>query len=300
MSEKHEYRKRFYDLEKEESWLNQMCAGGLVLKKVEWGIFADKYVFEPCTKKYVCRIDYNPEMEVLDEITSPYTMFVTGTYEAEFICCANGKLYFRKAEEKGDFPPIYTSLESRIAAEKKRFRGALPLIIFILIVSIYCGVVAAAAASEEGIRVKFSTMCFIFAILCAIPILAMWLRSILKIRSLKRLDENGNFPPAYTSDEISLDDAKNDFYAKIFCSVCWLICFLIYFISRLRELDFFDWSSKQFVSAFAAFIVIIVLQCGLAVYYLILAFRQRKKIKEIKKKLDEKGSNGLPPLQKNH
>ena len=288
MSEKHEYRKRFYDLEKEESWLNQMCAGGLVLKKIEWGVFADKYVFEPCAKKYVCRIDYNPEMEVLDEITSPYTMFVTGTYEAEFICCANSKLYFRKAEEKGDFPPIYTSLESRIAAEKKRFRGALSLLIFILIVSVYCGAVAAAAAIEEGIQVNFSTMCFIFAILCTIPILAMWLRSILKIRSLKKLAENGNFPPAYTPDEISLDDAKKDFHAKIFCSVCWLICFSIYFISNLRRLDFFNWSSKQFVSDFIAFIVIIVMYCALAVYYLILAFRQRKKIKEIKKKLDER------------
>ncbi|MCM1480609.1 MAG: DUF2812 domain-containing protein, partial [Muribaculaceae bacterium] len=90
MSEKYEYKKRFYDLEKEERWLNEICGDGLVLKKIEWGLFADKYIFEPCDKRYVCRIDYNPEMDVLEEITSPYTMFVTGTYGAEFICCANG------------------------------------------------------------------------------------------------------------------------------------------------------------------------------------------------------------------
>lgn len=121
MSEKLVYKKRFHDLETEECWLNEMCGKGLVLKKIDWGFLTDKYIFEPCTKKYVCRIDYNPEMEVLDEITSPYTMFVTGTYEAEFICCANGKLYFRKAADKGDFPPVYTSLDSRIAAEKSWF-----------------------------------------------------------------------------------------------------------------------------------------------------------------------------------
>lgn len=291
MSEKYEYKKRFYDLEKEESWLNEMCAGGLVLKKVEWGILADKYVFEPCEKKYVCRIDYNPEMEVLDEITSPYTMFVTGTYEAEFIGCANGKLYFRKAEEKGDFPPIYTNLDSRIAAEKKQLLGTLPLLIFILIdifYILYLLVKSIADASGETIQIKLSTICFAIGILCCIPILAMGLRHILKIRSLKKLDENGNFPPAYTPKEISLDDVKKDFYTKIFCSVCWLICFSIYFIGNLKKLDFFNWSSKQFVSDFAAFIAVIVLQCALAVYYFISALRQLKKAKELEKKRDER------------
>lgn len=120
MSEKYEYKKRFHDLEKEESWLNEMAEKGLVLKNIKYGFFRDRYIFERCEKKYICRIDYNPEMEVMEEITSPYTMFVTGTYGTEFICCANGKLYFRKAEENGEFPPIYTSAESRLAAEKKK------------------------------------------------------------------------------------------------------------------------------------------------------------------------------------
>ena len=285
MSEKHEYRKRFYDLEKEESWLNQMCAGGLVLKKIEWGLFADKYVFEPCTKKYVCRIDYNPEMEVLDEITSPYTMFVTGTYEAEFVCCANGKLYFRKAEEKGNFPPIYTSLESRIAAEKKQiFRNA-PIFIIMLLYGFFIGLMILA---EDYERITIGTICFVTSFILLLSTSVIFFKHMFKIRELKKLAASGNFPPAYTSDEISLDDAKKDFHAKIFCSVCWLICFSIYFISSLRKLDFFNWSSKEFVSDFAAFIVIIVMYCVLAVYYLILAFRQRKKIKEIKKKLGER------------
>lgn len=186
MSEKNVYRKRFYDLEKEENWLNEMCAGGLVLKKIEWGVFTDKYVFDPCSERHVCRIDYNPEMEVLEEITSPYTMFVTGTYEAEFICCANGKLYFRKAADKGDFPPIYTSLDSRIAAEKKRILRMLPLLLIVLIDFFYIGIDLINGSNI----IKLSTICFAISILCFIPILTMIIRHILKIRSLKRLENN--------------------------------------------------------------------------------------------------------------
>lgn len=48
-------------------------------------------------------------------------MFVTGTYEAEFLVCRREKLYFRKDSEKGDFPHIYTTLESRIGIEKRMF-----------------------------------------------------------------------------------------------------------------------------------------------------------------------------------
>ena len=127
MSEKHEYRKRFYDLEKEEQWLNEMSEKGLAMKEIKCGIFKDTYYFEPCDKKYIFRIDYNSEAPVLEEITSPHVMFVTSTYEAEFLVCRREKVYFRKAEENGDFPPIYTSLESRIAAEKKWFRNYLIL-----------------------------------------------------------------------------------------------------------------------------------------------------------------------------
>lgn len=121
MSEKYIYKKRFYDLEKEESWLTEMSEKGLALKSIANGIFRDKYRFEPCDKKYIYREDYNSEMVVMEEITSPYVMFVTGTYGAEYVCCTRARVYFRKAADKGDFPPVYTSLESRIAAEKRRF-----------------------------------------------------------------------------------------------------------------------------------------------------------------------------------
>lgn len=139
MAEKYEYKKRFYDLEKEESWLNEMSEKGLALKEIKWGLFKDTYRFEQCDKKYVYREDYNPDMPVLEEITSPYVMFVTGTYEAEYVCWANGKVYFRKAADSGEFPPIYTSLDSRIAAEKKQLWRTLPALLLFLFDFLYIG-----------------------------------------------------------------------------------------------------------------------------------------------------------------
>ena len=121
MNEKFEYKKRFTDLEKEELWLNEMSEKGLLLRSVKRGVFRDTYTFDHCEKKYVYRLDYSKDGIVFEEITSPYVMFVTSTYKAEYVCYLNGKVYFRKAEENGEFTPIYTDPESRIAAEKKRF-----------------------------------------------------------------------------------------------------------------------------------------------------------------------------------
>lgn len=139
MSEKYIYKKRFHDLEKEESWLNEMAEKGLAMKSVEGGFLKDTYRFEPCDKKYIYREDYNPEAPVMEEITSHYVMFVKGTYGAEYVCCARGKVYFRKAEEKGDFPPVYTSAESRLAIEKKKFyQSVIFALIFITVIPLHC------------------------------------------------------------------------------------------------------------------------------------------------------------------
>ena len=120
MNDKYEYKKIFGDLESEESWLTEMFEKGFALKDVSGAFLKYKYSFEPCDKKYVYRVDYNYEMPVMEEITSHYVMFVTGTYGAEYVMCRHGKVYFRKAADEGDFPPVYTSPESRLAAEKKK------------------------------------------------------------------------------------------------------------------------------------------------------------------------------------
>lgn len=120
MSDKHEYKKRFFDMESEEKWINEMAEKGLALKEIKGLTVNFLYRFEPCDKKYVYRVDYNTE-NTLDAITSPYISFVTDTYGCDFVCLAGGKIYFRKAAERGDFPPVYTDLESRIAVEEKLF-----------------------------------------------------------------------------------------------------------------------------------------------------------------------------------
>lgn len=117
MNENSECKKRFYDLEEEEAFLNEMSEKGLALKEIRGRVFKDIYRFEFCDKKYVYREDYNHD-DALEEITSPYIKFVTETYGCEFVCIANGKVYFRKGAEEGDFPPVYTDIDSRIKAEK--------------------------------------------------------------------------------------------------------------------------------------------------------------------------------------
>ena len=121
MNENFEYKKRFYDMDREESWLNEMSEKGLLLKSVKWGVFKDTYTFDHCEKKYTFRLDYTKDGVVFEEITSPYVTFVTSTYKADYVCYMNGKVYFRKSAESGEFPPIYTDLESRLSSETKRF-----------------------------------------------------------------------------------------------------------------------------------------------------------------------------------
>lgn len=136
MNEKYEYKKRFFDMESEEKWINEMAEKGLALKEIKGLTVNFLYRFEPCDKKYVYRVDYNTE-NTLDAITSPYISFVTDTYGCDFVCLAGGKIYFRKAAERGDFPPVYTDLESRIEAEKKLFYQMLVKVMsFIILLNI--------------------------------------------------------------------------------------------------------------------------------------------------------------------
>ncbi len=164
MNGNYEYKKRFYDLEKEENFLNEMSEKGLALKEIKWGAFADVYRFEPCDKRYVYREDYNAE-GAMEEMTSPYIKFVTGTYGCEFVCIAGGKVYFRKTADSGDFPPVYTDLESRIAAEKKRFYlYIVRAVTFIVLINIAAPNCFNAFHSDN----LFGRMAFIFSIVAII------------------------------------------------------------------------------------------------------------------------------------
>lgn len=179
MNDKLEYKKRFYDLEKEESWLNEMSEKGLLLKSVKYGFFKDTYIFDQCEKKYIFRLDYTKDGVVFEEFTSPYVMFVTSTYKADYVCYLNGKVYFRKSAESGEFPPIYTDPESRLSAETKRFGycTSLALLCFSSAVYIFVGTNVPSAVKEGDLA----------AITYSLIMSGMWLSAFIPcfIRSCK-------------------------------------------------------------------------------------------------------------------
>lgn len=192
MSEKYEYKKRFYDLEKEEQWLNEMSEKGLALKEIKLGFFKDKYRFEQCDKKYVYREDYNMD-DAMEAITSPYIKFVTETYNCEFVCIANGKIYFRKAKESGDFPPVYTDLDSRIEAEKKLFGKMAGYACGAFTILCICGFNFYNTFNSDTI---FGRMGFIYSIIafpCGIICMAWFISAALQHRGkIKELEKNPN------------------------------------------------------------------------------------------------------------
>ena len=195
MSEKYEFRKRFHDLEKEESWLNEMSEKGLALKEIKWGLFKDIYCFEQCDKKYVYREDYNME-NAMEAITSPYINFVTETYNCEFVCISAGKIYFRKDAEKGDFPPVYTDLESRIGAEKKQFGKMVGFACGAFVIINSCGLNFYNTFNSDTVFGRIGFICSTIAIVCGVICMAMFISAALqhrgKINELNNVrDENG-------------------------------------------------------------------------------------------------------------
>lgn len=190
-----EYKKRFHDLEKEESWLNEMSEKGLALKEIKMGFFKGIYRFEQCDKKYVYREDYNME-GAMEAITSPYIKFVTETYNCEFVCIANGKIYFRKAKDSGDFPPVYTDLDSRIEAEKKLFGKMVGYVCGGFVIMNICALNVYNTFNSDTIFGRAGFVCSIIAIVCGIICMAMFISAALqhhsKINELnKTRDENG-------------------------------------------------------------------------------------------------------------
>lgn len=195
MSEKYEYKKRFHDLEKEEKWLNEMSEKGLAFTGTKWGLWADVYCFEPCEKKYVYREDYNIE-PAAEAITSPYIKFVTETYNCSFVCISAGKIYFRKDAEKGDFPPVYTDLESRLAAEKKLFGKmcgwACGAFVIINIYGLNCYNTFNSDTVFGRAGFVFSIIAVVCGVICMARFISIALQHRSKINKLnKARDENG-------------------------------------------------------------------------------------------------------------
>ena len=102
----------YYDKEKEEAWLNEMCRQGWAMTKFFLGVFQ----FMPCEPgKYTYQVDM-PGLPgtfgMHSGIKKEYIDFVEAT-GAEYVCSWGFWLIFRKETEQGDFK-LYTDKESRI------------------------------------------------------------------------------------------------------------------------------------------------------------------------------------------
>lgn len=139
MGKERVYKKIFFDIDAEEEWLQKVTESGYRLTKVEQTAFGARYRFEESDKEYQYRVDYSRDGAVMEEITAPYVLFVTSSCGAEYMGYANGKVYFRKAEENGDFPPLYSDLQGRIDREKKVFLQQLGFAFAFFLGFIYSG-----------------------------------------------------------------------------------------------------------------------------------------------------------------
>lgn len=102
----------YFDKEKEEVWLNEMCRQGWAMT----GFFLGVYTFVPCEfGKYTYQIDMPPisgKVGTRDKKKREYIEFVEST-GAEYVCSWGFWLIFRKETVKGEFK-LYTDSESQI------------------------------------------------------------------------------------------------------------------------------------------------------------------------------------------
>ncbi len=186
MSDKLCYRKYFTDIEKEEKWLNEMAENGLLLKKVKPEFLHCNYYFEKSTAKYTFRLDYSRDGAVMEEITAPYVMFVTSSCEAEYIGYYDGKVYFRKNSEKGEFPKLHSDPNSLYEQERKRFGQCLSIVmLFVFDIAYICFNVLPDIFSGKSVTV--STAAFVVCLLFCIAGIALTMRGT--IAAKKKMNE---------------------------------------------------------------------------------------------------------------
>lgn len=112
MEERMKKFRLYYDKDKEEIWLNEMCNRGWSLV----GFFLGIYTFEPCEcGKYIYQIDMPKMSSIFGKMNrekKEYIDFVEST-GAEYVCSWGAYVIFRKEASKGEFK-LYTDKESKI------------------------------------------------------------------------------------------------------------------------------------------------------------------------------------------
>ena len=124
---KHIVWKAYWDYEKEEKWLNEMVAKGMVLTSYSWC----RYVFEETSyNQYIYRIELLNHMP-----THPESIAYLRFLEENGVECVASHMrwvYLRKDASEGSFD-IYTDIDSKILHYKRIYTlwNALMLVSFI-------------------------------------------------------------------------------------------------------------------------------------------------------------------------
>ena len=107
------FKNLFINIEKEETWLNDMCQSGYALCVISNGY----YVFEPCDPgTYIYRLEFF-DQEIFQKEKDSYLKFMQ---ESNVECIASFKRwhYFRRDSALGDFE-IYSDIDSKIEHYKR-------------------------------------------------------------------------------------------------------------------------------------------------------------------------------------
>ncbi len=183
------YKRHFFDMDKEEQWLNEMAEKGMVLTKIGGGIFMQKYYFEKSDTAYTYRVDYSRDGAVMEEITAPYVMFVTSSCDAEYVCYSDGKVYFRRAKEKGDFPKLYSDPKSRYEAEQKQLGGSVGLMGLFVFDFCYVGnfVITAVKEGRSDWIIVLEAICILICAVCLFLTIRKAISCCRKMKELKQM-----------------------------------------------------------------------------------------------------------------
>ncbi|QHQ59757.1 DUF2812 domain-containing protein [Anaerocolumna sedimenticola] len=143
----------YYDKDKEEKWLNQMCEKGYALKRFFLGL----YTFEPCEKgEYVYRIDllHNWEGDKYD-----YVSFME-EYGVEYVAQWYRWVFLRKKAADGAFD-LYTDSASQVQ-HYIRIRN---FFLAAFIVELFAGLIEVSTFTLEvnGFNAGSSVVIFLFA-----------------------------------------------------------------------------------------------------------------------------------------
>lgn len=173
------------DFEKEENWLNEMCANGYALKEISKGY----YIFEECEpNQFTYRLNYVGTAFKLPNVDS-YLNFIKDL-DIEPVAESGPWVYFRRISTLGPFN-LFSDMDSKI----KHYIAVTSLWYFLCLACLPSGISLASHTIKDIISEKAS---WYMIILDFIPLLLSVLffifsipntKKIIKLRKTKKIHE---------------------------------------------------------------------------------------------------------------